>query len=37
MRDRVAAHILDDLREAVAESFEVDVTVRIDKHGGVLR
>jgi hypothetical protein len=33
----MAAHVFEHLRQAVGESFEVDVTVRIDKHDEVLR
>jgi hypothetical protein len=36
MRDRMAAHVLEHLRQAVGESFEVDMAVRIDKHDDVL-
>ncbi len=37
MRHRMAAHVLEHLRQAVGESFEVDVAVRVDKHDDVLR
>jgi hypothetical protein len=32
----MAAHVLEHLRQAVGESFEVDMAVRIDKHDDVL-